>query len=184
MVSACARSPGAGCGKPAFFNSKKPLFEVHTKTGMLYNTDNGTPMVPIGEEDLPRPELSSSAPAGLDAHRSGERARVLPGRHLPGPAQDAGGQLWPRGGVRTMAALAWNLEACDVLIGKSSFIVLPLTCTGSACAKRALPSCRSCTLGITSTATSCAARSRWAGAPAWLSPSSRRSWPFQQQHRV
>jgi len=38
-----------GCGKPAFFEVKKPLFEVDTKTGALYNTDNGTPMIPIGE---------------------------------------------------------------------------------------------------------------------------------------
>jgi len=37
-----------GCGKPAFFEVKKPLFEVDTKTGALYNTDNGTPMIPIG----------------------------------------------------------------------------------------------------------------------------------------
>ena len=38
-------SPGAGCGKPDFFIQKKPLFEVHLDTGMLYNTDGGTPMV-------------------------------------------------------------------------------------------------------------------------------------------
>ena len=38
----------AGCGKPEFFIKKKPLFEVHLETGMLYNTDGGTPMVPIG----------------------------------------------------------------------------------------------------------------------------------------
>lgn len=37
--------PGAGCGKPDFFIQKKPLFEVHLDTGMLYNTDGGTPMV-------------------------------------------------------------------------------------------------------------------------------------------
>ena len=38
-----------GCGKPAFFEVKKPLFGVDTATGALYNTDNGTPMIPIGE---------------------------------------------------------------------------------------------------------------------------------------
>ena len=38
-----------GCGKPAFFEVKKPIFEVDTATGALYNTDSGTPMVPIGE---------------------------------------------------------------------------------------------------------------------------------------
>lgn len=43
-----------GCGKPAFFEVKKPLFEVDTASGALYNTDNGTPMVPIGARPLLR----------------------------------------------------------------------------------------------------------------------------------
>lgn len=46
-----------GCGKPGFFSTSKPLFEVHTPTGMLYNTEAGSPMVPIGEDDLPTVEL-------------------------------------------------------------------------------------------------------------------------------
>ncbi|KAL3150708.1 hypothetical protein ABBQ32_000495 [Trebouxia sp. C0010 RCD-2024] len=50
-----------GCGKPAFFNSRKPMFEVHTSSGMLRNTDSGNPMVPIGEQDLPSPDFSSTA---------------------------------------------------------------------------------------------------------------------------
>ena len=29
--------------------------QVHTATGMLYNTEGGSPMIPIGEEDLPTP---------------------------------------------------------------------------------------------------------------------------------
>ena len=43
----------AGCGKPAFFNSRKPMFEVHTSSGMLRNTDSGNPMVPIGQPPAP-----------------------------------------------------------------------------------------------------------------------------------
>eukprot|EP00039_Didymoeca_costata_P020528 m.341592 g.341592 ORF g.341592 m.341592 type:complete len:593 (+) comp20248_c0_seq1:226-2004(+) len=36
-----------GCGKPEFFTSKRPLYEVHTPTGMLFNTDNGSPREPL-----------------------------------------------------------------------------------------------------------------------------------------
>lgn len=56
----------AGCGKPEFFIKKKPLFEVHTETGMLYNTDGGTPMVPIGD-----PSARTATPyygVTLDSH--------------------------------------------------------------------------------------------------------------------
>ena len=54
LTSVPAGLSHAGCGKPEFFIKKKPLFEVHTETGMLYNTDGGTPMVPIGECQLCR----------------------------------------------------------------------------------------------------------------------------------
>jgi len=49
----------AGCGKPAFFNSRKPMFEVQTSSGMLRNTDSGNPMVPIGLPPPPHPRLVS-----------------------------------------------------------------------------------------------------------------------------
>lgn len=49
-----------GCMKPAFFEVKKPLFEVDTATGALFNTDNGTPMIPIGKK--PPPSLPPSPP--------------------------------------------------------------------------------------------------------------------------
>ncbi|CAL8468745.1 g8285 [Coccomyxa elongata] len=68
-----------GCGKPEFFIKKKALFEVHPETGMLYNTDGGTPMVPIGEEDLPAPTFMSSAPGGLGDHEAGAKSRVFQG---------------------------------------------------------------------------------------------------------
>lgn len=56
-----------GCGKPRFFTERKDLFEVHAPSGMLWNTEGGSPMVPIGEQDLP------------DAMHSGSTApRVLP----------------------------------------------------------------------------------------------------------
>ena len=51
-----------GCRKPLFFTDRKDLFEVHPRTGMLWNTEGGSPMLPIGEEDLPSPELASTAP--------------------------------------------------------------------------------------------------------------------------
>ena len=46
---------------------------------MLYNTDGGTPMVPIGEEDLPAPGFMSSAPGGLGHHEAGQKSRVFQG---------------------------------------------------------------------------------------------------------
>lgn len=42
-----------GCGKPGFFSERRPLFAVNTRDGSLQNTDNGAPIIPIGEEDLP-----------------------------------------------------------------------------------------------------------------------------------
>ncbi len=41
-----------GCGKPGFFSMQKPIFEVQTDTGLLRNTDGGTPMTPIGARYL------------------------------------------------------------------------------------------------------------------------------------
>ena len=63
-----------GCGKPAFFKEARPLLEVDPATGLLRNTDSGTPMVPIGEADLERRQGSggkgaakASSPAGAAA---------------------------------------------------------------------------------------------------------------------
>jgi len=63
-----------GCGKPAFFTEKRPLFEVDPETGLLSNTDGGSPMVPIGEADLPRPGLASTAPADVAAAAAADAA--------------------------------------------------------------------------------------------------------------
>lgn len=59
-----------GSGKPRFFTERKDLFEVHPETGMLWNTEGGSPMVPIGIEDLPSPEIASSAPENIGLHSS------------------------------------------------------------------------------------------------------------------
>lgn len=69
-----------GCGKPRFFIERKDLFEVHPSTGMLWNTEGGSPMVPIGEADLPSPLLGSTAPSHVDhEHAVDGRARVFQG---------------------------------------------------------------------------------------------------------
>ena len=75
-----------GCGKPRFFTDRKDLFEVHPDSGMLWNTEGGSPMVPIGDADLPTPLLGSTAPENLcEGHEkcagqpSNERARVFQG---------------------------------------------------------------------------------------------------------
>lgn len=69
-----------GCGKPRFFTDRKDLFEVHPSTGMLWNTEGGSPMVPIGEADLPSPELGSTAPICVDqcgiTDEDGQRQRA------------------------------------------------------------------------------------------------------------
>ncbi|GAB4817277.1 hypothetical protein N2152v2_004323 [Parachlorella kessleri] len=70
------------CGKPRYFSERSQLFEVHTATGMLYNTEGGSPMIPIGEEDLPSPILGSSAPSDLATGSNAEgggKARVFQG---------------------------------------------------------------------------------------------------------
>jgi hypothetical protein len=46
-----------GCGKPGFFNERRPLFAVNTKDGSLINTDNGAPTLPIDEGDLPADQV-------------------------------------------------------------------------------------------------------------------------------
>lgn len=68
-----------GCGKPRFFSERGQLFEVHTRTGMLYNTEGGSPMIPIGEEDLPSPILGSTAPSNVAGMQGGGKARVFQG---------------------------------------------------------------------------------------------------------
>ena len=69
-----------GCGKPRLFLERKDLFEVHPSTGMLWNTEGGSPMVPIGEADLPSPLLGSTAPTDVDHHHAKDgRARVFQG---------------------------------------------------------------------------------------------------------
>ena len=65
LTSVPAGLSHAGCGKPEFFIKKKPLFEVHLETGMLYNTDGGTPMVPIGE----RQPCKHCMPVRIDTSR-------------------------------------------------------------------------------------------------------------------
>lgn len=50
-----------GCGKPGFFNERRPLFAVNTRDGSLMNTDNGAPTLPIDEDDLPADQVQSDA---------------------------------------------------------------------------------------------------------------------------
>jgi len=42
-----------GCQKPGFFTQQRPLFQVNPADGTLLNTDNGSPVVSIGEDGLP-----------------------------------------------------------------------------------------------------------------------------------
>jgi hypothetical protein len=51
-----------GSAKPAFFmdGSRAPLFEVDIRTGLLQNTDSGTPMAQIGEVGIQTTSLPGS----------------------------------------------------------------------------------------------------------------------------
>ncbi len=51
---------------------------MHTGSGMLWNTEGGSPMLPIGEADLPTALLGSTAPTGGALAPDG-RARVFQG---------------------------------------------------------------------------------------------------------
>lgn len=70
-----------GCGKPRFFTERKDLFEVHPSSGMLWNTEGGSPMIPLGEADLPTPMQASTAPEHVVQHNlsSGGKSRVFQG---------------------------------------------------------------------------------------------------------
>lgn len=68
-----------GCGKPGFFTERRPQFEVDPATGWLRNTDSGTPMVPIGDADLPKGGAFASAAAGA---RATPHSRVFQGGNV------------------------------------------------------------------------------------------------------
>ena len=69
-----------GCGKPRFFTERKDLFEVDPATFTLLNTEGGSPMIPLDEEDVPTgfPVLESTAPEKC-YNPTGGRARVFQG---------------------------------------------------------------------------------------------------------
>lgn len=67
-----------GCGKPAFFKEARPLLEVDPATGLLRNTDSGTPMVPIGEADLPARGGANGSGRGGKGSSVAESAEASP----------------------------------------------------------------------------------------------------------
>jgi len=65
-----------GCAKPGFFSSPRPLYEVHTATNMLFNTDNGSPLVPI--DGTPQPQVAAHPEAAAEKRADG-LSRVFQG---------------------------------------------------------------------------------------------------------
>jgi len=65
-----------GCGKPGFFQAPKPIYEVQTATGLLVNTDGGTPMAAIGEEQTQTPAEGGSSAQPVEVAPGG-KARVF-----------------------------------------------------------------------------------------------------------
>jgi len=60
-----------GCGKPGFFNDRGQLFSVDTKSGLLSNTDNGAPILPVDEADMAQPEVVPPGVSGLTPSLAG-----------------------------------------------------------------------------------------------------------------
>ena len=74
-------SDPAGTKKPLFFAQKRDMFLVEPSTGGMFNTDDGAPMVPITEEELPAWYVARGGSDKLlsVALLSGERAPVYQG---------------------------------------------------------------------------------------------------------
>ncbi|GMH44237.1 hypothetical protein BSKO_12171 [Bryopsis sp. KO-2023] len=67
-----------GCDKPGFFNTRKPLFLVDTKTGFLVNTDDGAPIASVGDEDYPT-GLAWQNPSAPSPDINGDDGKVFQG---------------------------------------------------------------------------------------------------------
>eukprot|EP00877_Chromochloris_zofingiensis_P002493 jgi/Chrzof1/12244/Cz06g26250.t1 len=67
-----------GCAKPGFFCERRPLFAVNPVDGTLMNTDNGAPIIPIGEEDLPTGGNFASTASMIDLNE-GDNALTFQG---------------------------------------------------------------------------------------------------------
>lgn len=51
-----------GCRKPGFFTERNLLFAVNGQDSRLSNTDNGAPILPIDQADLPSSMPATSSP--------------------------------------------------------------------------------------------------------------------------
>lgn len=63
-----------GCRKPSFFNQGNLLFAVNPSDSTLTNTDNGAPILPIDQSDLP-----SSMPASPSVPLNDADTKVFQG---------------------------------------------------------------------------------------------------------
>lgn len=51
-----------GCCKPGFFTERNLLFAVNPRDSRLSNTDNGAPILPVDQADLPSSMPATSSP--------------------------------------------------------------------------------------------------------------------------
>lgn len=51
-----------GCRKPGFFSERNLLFAVNPADSRLSNTDNGAPLLPIDQADVPSSMPATSSP--------------------------------------------------------------------------------------------------------------------------
>jgi hypothetical protein len=56
-----------GCCKPGFFSERNLLFAVNERDSSLTNTDNGAPLLPVDQADLPNsmPAVTSGQLKGV-----------------------------------------------------------------------------------------------------------------------
>ncbi|GIL92324.1 hypothetical protein Vretifemale_19840 [Volvox reticuliferus] len=105
-----------GCAKPSFFQHRAPLFSVDVNTGMLKNTDNGAPIIPIDEQDMSEESaaVASSAPTPT-ASGSGSSSGVLTSPAAPAGSVRCGSNVFQGGWYMDLHKMLGVTEGNQVL---------------------------------------------------------------------
>lgn len=90
-----------GCRKPGFFSERNLLFAVNPADSRLSNTDNGAPLLPIDQADVP-----SSMPATTSPQMEG--VVRPPSIRLSGPCFICAQAQHMYGSLTRRAALSWH----------------------------------------------------------------------------
>ncbi|GFR52818.1 hypothetical protein Agub_g15441, partial [Astrephomene gubernaculifera] len=103
-----------GCAKPSFFQHRAPLFNVDVTTGMLKNTDNGAPIIPIDEQDMSDvSNASTSSPRRGSSSVSSSSS--LASSSSPSPGLPPGGNVFQGGSYVDLHQMLGVTEGSQVL---------------------------------------------------------------------